>query len=90
MTPTKEQARAAMSRIVNSLDDCTDCVTVIDYIVALEQEVAVKYRAIERLIDEHCDRGGCSVWSRACQKPAVLCTDCWREWAMREPEQEES
>ena len=40
MTPTKEQARAAMSRIVDSMSDCTDCVAVIDYIVALEQAVA--------------------------------------------------
>lgn len=84
MTPTKEQAQEAMGRIVNSLGDGTDCITVIDYITALESDIARNDKAIDRLINEHCDRGWCHVWSKTCQKPAVLCTDCWREWAMRE------
>ena len=88
MTPTKEQARAAMSRIVDSMSDCTDCVAVIDYIVALEQ-------AVGRLIWNTPLLDDCLRCPALCDKCATnagsdACLESLREWAMREPEQEES
>ena len=89
MTPTKEQARAAMSRIVDSMSDCTDCVTVIDYIVALESDVARKDRAIERLVWDTPLLDDCLRCPALCDKCATnagsdACLESLREWAMRE------